>query len=51
VGRTIYGGKHFIAWSDNSSNHEGTLCKVNGHHLKIFLEPEQPFEVVDEVDF
>jgi hypothetical protein len=30
---------------------EGTLFKVNGHHLKIFLEPKKPLEVVDEVDF
>jgi WD40 repeat protein len=30
---------------------EGTLLKVNGHHLKIFLEPKKPPEVVDEVDF
>jgi hypothetical protein len=30
---------------------EGTLFEVNGHHLKIFLEPKQSPEVVDEVDF
>jgi WD40 repeat protein len=30
---------------------EGTLLKVNGHRLKIFLEPKKPHEVVDEVDF
>jgi hypothetical protein len=30
---------------------EGTLFKVNDHRLKIFLEPKQPPEVVDEVDF
>jgi hypothetical protein len=30
---------------------EGTLLKVNGHRLKIFLEPEKPPKVVDEVDF
>jgi hypothetical protein len=30
---------------------EGTLFKVNGHRLKIFLEPKKPPEVVDEVDF
>jgi hypothetical protein len=30
---------------------EGTLFKVNGHCLKIFLEPKKPHEVVDEVDF
>jgi hypothetical protein len=30
---------------------EGMLFKVNGHHLKIFLEPKNPPEVVDEVDF
>ena len=23
-------------------NDEGTLFKVNGHHLKIFLEPKKP---------
>ena len=32
-------------------NNEGTLFKVNGHHLKIFLEPEKPLEDLDEVDF
>jgi hypothetical protein len=32
-------------------NNEGTLFKVNGHHLKIFLEPNKPLEVVDELDF
>jgi hypothetical protein len=30
---------------------EGTLFKVNGHRLKIFLEPKQPPKGVDEVDF
>jgi hypothetical protein len=30
---------------------EDTLFKVNGHCLIIFLEPEKPPEVVDEVDF
>ena len=30
---------------------EGTLFKVNGHHLKIFLEPKKPPEDLDEVDF
>ena len=32
-------------------NDKGTLFKVNGHHLKIFLEPEKPPENLDEVDF
>ena len=32
-------------------NDEGTLFKVNGHHLKIFLEPEKSPEDLDEVDF
>jgi hypothetical protein len=27
------------------------LFKVNGHHLKIFLELEKPLEDLDEVDF
>jgi hypothetical protein len=30
---------------------EGTLFKVNGQCLKIFLEPIRPFKVVDELDF
>jgi hypothetical protein len=30
---------------------EGMLFKVNGHYLKIFLEPKQSLEVVDDVDF
>ena len=32
-------------------NDEGTLFKVNGHHLKIFLEPEKPPKDLDEVNF
>ena len=32
-------------------NDEGLLFKVNGHHLKIFLEPKKPPEDLDEVDF
>jgi hypothetical protein len=32
-------------------NNEGTLFKVNSHHLKIFLEPDKPLEVVDELNF
>jgi hypothetical protein len=29
---------------------EGTLFKVNGQRLKIFLEPIRPSKVVDELD-
>ena len=32
-------------------NDEGTLFKVNGHRLKIFLEPKNPSEDLDEIDF
>ena len=32
-------------------NDEGMLFKVNGHYLKIFLEPKKPPENLDEVDF
>ena len=32
-------------------NDEGTLFKVNGHRLKIFLEPKKPTKDLDEVDF
>ena len=32
-------------------NDEGTLFKVNGHHLKIFLELEKPPKDLDEVNF
>ena len=32
-------------------NDEGMLFKVNGHCLKIFLEPEKTLEDLDEVDF
>ena len=32
-------------------NDEGTLFKVNGHRLKIFLETKKPPEDLDEVDF
>jgi len=32
-------------------NDKGMLSKVNGHCLKIFLEPKKPPEDLDEVDF
>jgi hypothetical protein len=32
-------------------NDEGTLFKVNGHRLKIFLEPKKLVEELDEIDF
>jgi hypothetical protein len=32
-------------------NDEGMLFKVNGHHLKIFLEPKKPPEDLDEVAY
>jgi hypothetical protein len=32
-------------------NDKGTLFKINGHRLKIFLEPKKPPEDLDEVDF
>ena len=32
-------------------NDEGTLFKVNGHRLKIFLEPKKAPKDLDEVDF
>jgi hypothetical protein len=32
-------------------NNEGMLFKVNDQHLKIFLEPDKPLEVVEELDF
>ena len=32
-------------------NDEHTLFKVNGHRLKIFLEPKKLSDDLDEVDF
>jgi hypothetical protein len=32
-------------------NDKGTLFMVNGHRLKIFLEPKKPPKDLDEVDF
>jgi hypothetical protein len=32
-------------------NDEGTLFKVNGHHLKIFLEPKKSLEDLDAIYF
>jgi hypothetical protein len=29
----------------------GALFKVNGHRLKIFLEPDIPSTIVDSLDF
>ena len=49
MGRTIQGYKHHGAVT--LQNDEGTLFKINGHCLKIFLEPKKPPEDLDEVDF
>ena len=32
-------------------NSEGTLFKVNGQRLKLFLEPNEEFEEIDVVHF
>jgi hypothetical protein len=32
-------------------DNEGTLFKVNGQRLKIFLEPNKESEELDEIDF
>jgi hypothetical protein len=32
-------------------NNKGTLFNINGHRLKIFLEPNKPLKLVDELDF
>jgi hypothetical protein len=32
-------------------NDEGTLFKVNGHRLKIFLEPNKGPEELDIIEF
>jgi hypothetical protein len=32
-------------------NNKGTLFKVNDQRLKIFLEPDKPLEIVEELDF
>jgi hypothetical protein len=57
-------GKLWSKWDGpykvvNSSSHrvvtleddEGTLFKVNGQRLKIFLEPNKESEDLDEIDF
>jgi hypothetical protein len=57
-------GKLRIKWDGpykvvNSSSHgavtlqddEGTLFKVNGQRLRLFLEPNKESEVLDEIDF
>jgi hypothetical protein len=31
-------------------NNEGMPFKVNGQRLKIFLEPDKPLEVVEQLD-
>ena len=51
MGRTIQGDKHIVTWSRTHQNDEGMLFKVNGHRLKIFLEPKKLPEDLDEVDF
>ena len=51
MGRSIQGDKHFVSWSGNTSKQQSTLFKVNGHHLKIFLEHKKPPKDLDEVDF
>jgi hypothetical protein len=43
----------------NSSSHraitlqddEGTLFKINGQRLKVFVEPNKEYEDLDEIDF
>jgi hypothetical protein len=32
-------------------NDEGTLFKVNGQHLKLFLEPNKYLEKIDIINF
>jgi hypothetical protein len=32
-------------------NHEGTLFKVNGQRLKLFLEPNENLEEIDDINF
>jgi len=32
-------------------NNEGTLFKVNGQHLKLFLEPNKELEEIDVIHF
>jgi hypothetical protein len=32
-------------------NDEGTLFKVNGQHLKLFLEPNKELEELDVINF
>jgi hypothetical protein len=32
-------------------NNEGTLFKVNGQHLKLFLEPNKELEELDVINF
>jgi hypothetical protein len=51
MGRTI----HVINASSHGAvtlqNDKGTLFKVNGHYLKIFLEPNKDIEELDIIEF
>ena len=51
MGRTIQSYKHLSHGAVTLQNDEGMLFKVNGHRLKIFLEPKKPPKDLDEVDF
>jgi hypothetical protein len=51
VGRTITVVSTSSHGAVTLKNNKGTLFKVNGHCLKIFLESDKPLEVVDELDF
>jgi len=43
-------GKLRSKW-ESIQNDDGTLFKVNGKHLKLFLEPNKELEEIDVVHF
>jgi hypothetical protein len=51
VGRIIQGGESSSHGAVTLQEDEGTLFKVNGQHLKIFLEPNKESKDLDEIDF
>jgi hypothetical protein len=51
VGRTIQVGESIVTRSITLQDDEGTLFKVNGQRLKIFLEPNKESKDLDEIEF
>jgi hypothetical protein len=51
VDGTVPHHRHISPWSRNDPRYEGTIHKVNGHHLKLFLDHDTAInEDVDVIE-